>query len=532
MDLIGIRRALLSVTDKTGIVDLARGLARHDVVILSTGGTAAALREAGIRVTDVAAVTGTPEMLGGRVKTLHPKIHGGILADRDAPRHREDMAAHGIDGIDLVVVNLYAFEKTVARPDVTFAEAVENIDIGGPGMIRAAAKNHRHVAVVTDPSRYSAILAALDDKGGVPRSLARELAAEAFRRTADYDAAIAEWFRSALDSGDSRVDGGGAGPASAFPEALHLRLAKDRDLRYGENPHQGGAVYLDPGERWGVGAVRQLGGKEMSYTNYLDLDAAIGLLAEFPDPAAIVLKHLNPCGVGFADTIEGAWRHALASDPLSAFGGIVGLNRPCDPSTAAALVETFLEIVIAPEFPAESVAILSRKKNLRILELPAAALRPPGPERQLRRISGGYLYQDENPPGAPPEFRTVTKRPPDDAERRAMDAAWRIVKHVKSNAIVLADRDGLLGMGSGRTSRVDAVEDAIRKAEKGRGIGDSAALASDAFFPFPDSVERAHAAGIRALIQPGGSIKDSEVIAAADAHDMAMVFTGRRVFLH
>lgn len=524
MELIRVRRALLSVTDKQGLVEFARGLSSLGVEILSTGGTAVALRAAGLAVTDVATVTGSPEMLDGRVKTLHPRIHAGILADRDLPAHRADLESQGIDGIDLVAVNLYAFEEASARPGITIPEAIERIDVGGPSMIRAAAKNHRYVVVLTDPARYPEVLETLQRLGGVPRPLAAELARQAFHRTAAYDAAIAAWFDGTLPP---------AAEAPAFPARMALLLEKAADLRYGENPHQPGALYRPPGAPRGVGAARQRHGKELSYTNYLDLDAALRLLSEFDDPVAVVIKHLIPCGVGFGPDLESAWRRALAADPLSAFGGVVGLNRPCDAAAAAAMAGTFLEMIAAPSFSDEALAILERKKNLRLLEVDARGEGAASPgEWALRGIRGACLAQRVDPPGAPAEFRVVTRRAPDEMETRALRVAWRIVKHVRSNAIVLADSSGSVGIGCGQTSRVDAAEDAVRKAARGVGILPGTVLASDAFFPFRDSIDAAHAAGIRAVIQPGGSVRDAESIEAADEHGMAMVFTSQRAFLH
>lgn len=531
MELIPIRRALVSVTDKSGLVDFARDLAARGVELLSTGGTAAALREAGVAVRDVADVTGSPEMLSGRVKTLHPRIHGGILSDMDRPEHRADLEAHGIPPIDLVVVNLYAFEETVARADVTPGEAVEKIDIGGPAMIRAAAKNHRHRVVVTDPAHYARVRAALaEHDGSVPRPLARQLAAEAFARTAAYDAAIAEWLTAATTDAPE-------GGAPGFPPRIRLELEKAHDLRYGENPHQPAALYLDRSEPGGIGALVQHHGRDLSYTNYLDVDAALRLLGEFQEPCAVVLKHANPCGVGFAVVPAQAYLRAFATDPLSTFGGIVGFNRPCDEDTASAIGDTFLEGILAPAFTAEALRILRRRKNIRLLESTAGP--EPGPTGyvtawELRRLRGGYLVQDRDPAGAPPEGeeRIVTRVSPTPAEQVSLRRAWQIVRHVKSNAILLMDAGGTVGIGCGQTSRVDAVTQAIEKARRGVGIGAGTVLASDAFFPFRDSVEVAAAAGIRAIIQPGGSVRDEETIAAADAAGLAMIFTGRRAFLH
>jgi phosphoribosylaminoimidazolecarboxamide formyltransferase/IMP cyclohydrolase len=542
-DRISVRRALLSVTDKTGLVDFARALAGRGVELLSTGGTARLLRDADVPVIDVAAVTGLPEMLDGRVKTLHPGVHGGLLADRDRDAHRADLERHGIGAIDLLVVNLYAFEATVATPGVTPAEGVEKIDIGGPAMIRAASKNHRHVVVLTDPRDYGAVLAELEAHGGVLRATARRLAGAAFARTAAYDAAIAGWF-AAGGAGEMGEVSGGATPATspgsdggavAFPDRWTLPLAKVADLRYGENPHQPAALYRAAGGGAGFPGLPDVvirHGKEMSYTNWLDLDRAVRLLFEFDEPAAVVIKHAAPCGVGFGAAIAEAFARAWRADSLSGFGGIVGLTRPCDADTARLLAEPFLEIVAAPRFDDDAFPLLARKKNLRLIEFGDLLAHPPAGERLLRPIVGGWLAQAGDPTGGAPDFRVVTRRAPTAVEARALERAWRIVKHEPSNAIVLGDDSGSVGLGGGQTSRVDAVEDAIRKAARGVGIGPGTVLASDAFFPFRDSIDAAHVAGIRAVIQPGGSVRDAETIAAADEHDMTMVFTGRRAFRH
>jgi len=524
LELIPIRRALLSVTDKSGLVDLARDLAARGVELLSTGGTAAVLREAGLVVVDVASVTGSPEMFDGRVKTLHPTIHGGILADRDNPEHREDVVRHGISGIDLVVVNLYAFEATTARAGITPGEAIEAIDVGGPTMIRAAAKNHRHVVVVTSPARYDDLRAALaGHDGAIPRPMARELAGEAFARTAAYDTAIAAYF--------ARVE-----PASpGAPDRLLLELKKVEDLRYGDNPHQPAALYAGGNGAAGgadLTRVHRLHGKEMSYTNWLDLDRAVRILFEFDDPTVAIIKHASPCGVGFGPSIEAAWHRAFRADPLSAFGGIVGLNRTCDAGTATKISEQFIELVAAPGFTPEAVATLTRKKNIRIIDLGDLLSHPPTEETLLRPVLGGYLRQASDPIGDLGPPHVVTHRHPTDDEKASLIKAWRLVKHVRSNAIVLSDRDGSVGLGGGQTSRVDAVDDAIRKAARGVGLSPQTVVASDAFFPFRDSIDALHAAGIRAVIQPGGSVRDAEVIDACDEYDISMLFTGQRAFLH
>lgn len=547
MELIPIRRALLSVSDKSGLVDLATDLAARGVELLSTGGTGAALRAAGLTVRDVAEATGTPELLSGRVKSLHPRIHGGLLADMDRAEHRADLEAHGIPPIDLLIVNLYPFEATVAQAGVTAAQAVEMIDIGGPALIRAAAKNHRHRIVLTDPGQYDGLRRALaEHAGAVPRTLALWLAGEAFARTAAYDAAIADWFRRGVRAdrlaslgreAAASADGPLAEAPGAFPPQLHLDLEKSHDLRYGENPHQPAALYVDRRETGGMGALVQHHGRELSYTNYLDLDAALRLLDEFREPCAVIIKHANPCGVGFAIVPAQAYLRSFATDPLSAFGGILGLNRPCDADTAAALGDTFLEGVLAPAFTDEALRILRRRRNIRLLQMPddwPSRGRAGETGWELRRLRGGYLVQDADPEGAPTEGaeQVVTRAQPSATELQSLRRAWQIVRHVKSNAILLMDAGGTVGIGCGQTSRVDAVTQAIDKARRGVGIGAGTVLASDAFFPFRDSVDAAAAAGIRAIIQPGGSIRDDESIAAADEKGLAMLFTGRRAFLH
>ena len=504
-----IRRALLSVTDKTGLVDFARGLHGHGVELLSTGGTAKALREAGLPVKEVSEHTGFPEMLDGRVKTLHPMIHGGLLFRRDLPAHVAEAAAHGIEPVDLVVVNLYAFSATVAREGVTREEAIENIDIGGPSMLRSAAKNHAAVTVVCDPADYDTVAREMQSGGGATTlELRARLAAKVFDVTASYDRAIADYL------------GAGSGGA-AFRCDLPLAAA----LRYGENPHQTAGLYGRFSDH-----LEQLHGKELSYNNILDITAAVDLIGEFAEPTVAILKHTNPCGVGSAGDLRAAWDHALATDRQAPFGGIIMGNRPVDESLAAAIAEIFSEVIIAPDFTPAALAILQKKKNLRLMRL--RGLPSPAP-RDVRSVIGGFLVQDHDvAAGSASDGRLVTRRAPTDAERRAMDFGWKVVKHVKSNAIVFAGPDRTLGIGAGQMSRVDSVRIAVWKAgEAGLSLTGSA-VASDAFFPFPDGLISAAAAGATAAVQPGGSVRDEEVIKAADERDLAMVLTGKRHFRH
>jgi len=527
-DLVPVARALLSVSDKTGLIDFARFLIEAGVEILSTGGSAAALRQAGLRVREVSDVTGFPEIMDGRVKTLHPAIHGGILARRDSAEHRAAMARHGITGIDLVVSNLYPFAATVAR-GAGFEDCVENVDIGGPALIRAAAKNHDFVAVVTDPGDYAEVMAAMTRHGGAtPLSLRRRLAASAFGRTAAYDAGIGQWFERAIGGGENHL----------FPALLTLAGERKQVLRYGENPHQQAAFYaaLEPGiaPRPGVATARQLQGKELSFNNLADTDAAFELVAEFAGPAVVIVKHANPCGVAVADDLAAAYARALASDGVSAFGGIVALNRPLDQATAQAISKTFFEVIVAPSITPEGKAVLAQKPNLRLLETGAM----PDPEAAgllLRSLGGGYLVQtrDCGRLGSA-EIKVAGKRAPSDREMSDLMFAWTVAKHVKSNAIVLAKDGATVGIGAGQMSRVDSARIAAWKAREG-GAGNRAqgsVVASDAFFPFADGLLVAAEAGATAAIHPGGSLRDAEVIAAADAAGMALVTTGRRHFRH
>lgn len=514
--MIRIRRALVSVSDKTGLDELARGLVERGVEILSTGGTALRLRELGHPATDVSAVTGFPECLDGRVKTLHPRIHGGILADRSKPEHLRMIEELGIGLIDLVVVNLYPFEAAAEMPGIARPDLIEQIDIGGPSMIRAAAKNGDHVAVVCDPADYPLILDAVRG-GGLSPDRSRALAAKAFHHTAAYDAAIATALRP-------------AGQAEQLPVRLPLGLVAAARLRYGENPHQQGTLYRPGGlPAAGFAALRQLQGKELSYNNFLDMDAAYRLVNAFGDGTAVIVKHQNPCGVGFHEDAAVAYRRALAADPVSAFGGVVALNRPLTADAAESMAEIFLEVIVAPKVEKEVAAVLEKKKNLRVVEARPA---PPPLGVEIRAVMGGWLVQTPDGETGDDARRTVTRRQPTEDERVALERAWTMVRYVRSNAIVLADDEGILGLGSGQTNRVDAVRHAAERKAQNRIEPRVVVLASDAFFPFRDGVEAAVKAGATAIIQPGGSVRDEEVIAAADEHGMAMVFTGRRSFRH
>ena len=520
-----IKRALISVSDKTGLIDLARALAGRGIALISTGGTAKTLSGAGLDVADVASVTGFPEMLDGRVKTLHPSIHGGILARRDVPAHLGAIKAHNIAPIDLVVVNLYPFAQTRARGG-DFEECLENIDIGGPALIRAAAKNHDGVAIVTDPADYAAVLAEMaTHDGATTLALRRKLAGLAFARTAAYDAEVSAWF--------AELEG------EKFPPVVAVVGTLREKLRYGENPHQAAAFYLNAGKRPGVATATQLQGKELSFNNLNDTDAAYECVAEFEPPAVAIIKHANPCGVATGSDLRDAYQKALACDPVSAFGGIVAVNRPLDAATVEAIGKLFLEVIIAPEVTDAAKALLAKKQNLRLLA--AGALPDPrAPGMTLRSLAGGYLLQtrDDGRIGDK-DLKVVTKRAPSAAERADLLFAFRVAKHVKSNAIVYAKHGATVGIGAGQMSRVDSSRIAAHKAEesgKAAGLKESPAMgsvvASDAFFPFADGLEAAIAAGATAVIQPGGSVRDNEVIAAADKAGIAMVFTGMRHFRH
>jgi phosphoribosylaminoimidazolecarboxamide formyltransferase/IMP cyclohydrolase len=529
---VKIRRALVSVHDKTGVVELARSLHALGVELLSTGGTAAVLRQAGLPVREVSEVTEVPELLDGRVKTLHPRIHGGILARRDRPEDLAALERYGIPPIDLVVVTLYPFEAAASRTGAAPPEVLEQIDIGGPAMIRAAAKNHGSVAVLTDPAQYAAVVAELEANGGQLSGLTRaRLAREAFARTAAYDAAIARYFEETVAPDPPAA----SAEARALPERMVVALERAHALRYGENPHQAAAFYRPAGgPPCALGALRQLHGPELGYNNLLDISAALGLLAEFDGPAAVVVKHTNPCGAGLGATVAEALARARASDPVSIYGGIVGVNRRLDLAGVEALSGVFLEVLFAPAFAPDALETLQRtRKKCRVLEIPD--LRDPGAagRRELRSVPGGLLVQTPDTVDLDETaLRTVSRRPPTADEMAALRLAWRVVKHVKSNAIVLAVRDQVIGVGAGQMNRVDAARLAVMRARDAGFTTAGSVCASDAFFPFRDGLDTVAAAGVTAVIQPGGSLRDAEVIAAADEHGMAMVFTGLRHFRH
>ncbi len=515
------KKALISVSDKTGVVEFARTLAdRFAYQILSTGGTARALQEAGIPVTEVSAYTGFPEMMEGRVKTLHPKIHGGLLARRDKPDHMRAATEHGIGMIDLVVVNLYPFEETIQKPSVTSEEAIEQIDIGGPSMLRSAAKNHASVTVVTDPSDYSKVLDALAQPDKLS-ALRRRLATKVFARTGAYDRAIARYLETQIESDEPDL-----ASLAGFPERFDISIPKAADLRYGENPHQKAALY---GRFFEV--FEQLQGKELSFNNIIDISAATYLIGEFERPTIAILKHTNPCGVASADELTEAWDLAFATDRQAPFGGIIVANQTVDEALANRIREIFSEVIIAPSFTPEALSIFGKRKNLRLMiakdGVGADSL------KDIRSAVGGVLLQDRDQRKiTPQQCQVVTKRQPTPEEWTALLFGWRVVKHVKSNAIVYTGKEQTLGIGAGQMSRVDSSKIAVWKAgEAGLSLQGSA-IASDAFFPFPDGLIAAAEAGARAAIQPGGSVRDDEVIAAADERDMAMVFTGIRHFRH
>jgi phosphoribosylaminoimidazolecarboxamide formyltransferase/IMP cyclohydrolase len=523
----GGRRALLSVYDKTGIVDLARRLRALGFEILSTGGTAEALKKAGLEVTEVARHTGHPEILGGRVKTLHPRIHGGLLGDPANPAHRADLERAGIEPIGLAIVNLYPFREVAARTGAPLEELVEMIDIGGPAMIRSAAKNHAAVAVVVDPADYDAVARALETHGAVDAGARRRLALKAFAHTAAYDTAIHETLARRFAAAGEDA---GPGDDTIFPAHLRLEWERRLVLRYGENPHQRGALYASSESAPGsVASARKIQGKELSFNKLLDLDSAWRLAHEFDEPAAVVVKHNNPCGAATAATLAEAFERARRTDPVSAYGGILAVNRRLDAEGARAATGIFLECLIAPEVLPEARAVLAAKTGLRVLEAGAPGARVFA-GRDLRVVSGGVLVQDADEAHADLDrARVVTRRAPTAEERRALAFAWRVAKHVKSNAIVLARADHTVGIGAGQMSRVDSVRLAVTKAQEPTA---GTALASDAFFPFRDGLDEAARSGATAIVQPGGSIRDEEVIAAADEHGLAMVFTGIRHFRH
>jgi len=518
-----IKRALISVSDKAGIVEFAEGLSKFGVEILSTGGTASMMRDAGLQVKDVAEHTGYPEMLDGRVKTLHPKIHGGLLGLRDNPAHVAKMAEHDITPIDMVVVNLYPFEATVAKPDCTLEDAIENIDIGGPTMLRSAAKNNQSVTVVVDPADYAVVLDEMAaNQGDVSRETNFRLALKVYQRTSAYDAAISNWLGRRVDA-----------ESADFPSALTFQYQRTEIMRYGENPHQKAAFYVENDiQEASLATARQLQGKQLSYNNIADTDAALECVKQFSEgPACVIVKHANPCGVAYGDNLLDAYQRAFSTDTESAFGGIIAFNRELDAETAQAICDKqFVEVIIAPKVSAAAVEVVASKKNVRLLECgewpsqPAARL-------DMKKVNGGILVQDLDIE-LTAELKVVSKRQPTEAEMKDMLFTWRVAKFVKSNAIVYG-KDGMtVGVGAGQMSRVNSARIAAIKAEHAGLEVKDAVMASDAFFPFRDGIDNAAAVGISAVIQPGGSIRDEEVIAAADEHGMAMVFTGMRHFRH
>ncbi len=524
--MLPVRRALLSVSDKAGLLELARRLTRLGIEILSTGGTARFLAEAGVPVVAVSQVTGFPEILDGRVKTLHPLIHGGILADRSRAAHLHELAEHGITPIDLVVVNLYPFAATV-EAQVSYEETVEMIDVGGPTMVRAAAKNHQGMAVVVDPADYPGILAALESGGRVISLAERQrLAAKAFRHSRDYDAAIAAWFERQLPPAEPANEFA-SGP-QGFPTELRLELVQVLAPRYGENPHQRAAVYAPRGGTGLLGGFEQIQGKELSWNNLLDADAARKLVAQWSEPAVAIVKHNNPCGVGVGRSLKTAYDRALASDPVSAFGSIVAVNRPLDAATAKAMDGLFIEVVVAPAYEPKALTLMTSKKSRRLLLCPLFELELP--QADLRSIAGGFLVQDLDAPADDPgQWRAPTRKRPTTAEKAALELAWKACRYVKSNAIVIANRQQTVGIGAGQMSRVDACRLAIDKA---RLPVAGAVAASDAFFPFRDGLDLLADAGVTAVVHPGGSVRDDEVIAAADERGLCLITTGRRHFRH
>jgi phosphoribosylaminoimidazolecarboxamide formyltransferase/IMP cyclohydrolase len=517
-----VRRAILSVYDKEGIVEFAQGLQSLGVEILSTGGTYKLLKEKGIRIKEVSEHTGFPEMLDGRVKTLHPKIHGGILGRRDDPKHLEQMKAQGIEPIDLVAVNLYPFKATIAKPNVTLEEAIENIDIGGPTMLRSAAKNYRDVAVIIDPKDYGPVLDEMKRSGGeISESKRYDLAKKVFFTTSDYDRTIFSYLEGREEKGER------------FPDRLVLQFEKVQPLRYGENPHQQAAFYREPQlTEGGVAAAKQIWGKEMSYNNFLDTHSAFELVKEFKEPAAVIIKHNNPCGVATASTLVEAYKKAKATDPVSAFGGVAAFNRPLDAETAQEITTSFMEVIIAPTIEPAAVTIFQKKKDLRVLEAGSKSIGTSNAGRlDFRRVGGGLLVQDTDSAMIhdPKELKIVSKRPPTQEELEAMLFAWKVCKHVKSNAIIFARPGQTIGVGAGQMSRVDSVKIATMKAQM---PVSGCVMASDAFFPFRDGIDAAAQVGITAVIQPGGSIRDQEIVQAIDERNMAMVLTGVRHFRH
>jgi phosphoribosylaminoimidazolecarboxamide formyltransferase/IMP cyclohydrolase len=523
---VPIERALISVYDKTGIVPLARALASLGIEIISTGGTARLLREAAVAVREISELTGWPEMLGGRVKTLHPKVHGGILFQRGKAEDRKQVAESGIVAIDLVVVNLYPFSATAAKPGVTAEELIENIDIGGPAMVRSAAKNFESVGVVTDPADYAEILGELRAKQELSLATRLRLARKAFARTAHYDGEISTQLERL--AANERVN---IGEPEKLPARIYLSFERHQAMRYGENPHQAAALYVPAGHpATGLAGAKQLQGKQLSYNNLVDLDAAWGLATEFRRPAVAIIKHSNPSGAAEQESLRDAYLQALACDPVSAFGGVLAFNRTVDAATAEEVAKLFLECIVAPGYEPAALEKFASKKNLRLLEMPSEE----APEElEMKRISGGVLAQEaDRHELSDTELRVATERAPSDAERRALLFAWKVCKHVKSNAIVFAREGQTVGVGAGQMSRVDSVRIAVMKAAQANLPLAGSVLASDAFFPFADGIEEAGKAGAAAVIQPGGSVRDEEVIAAANKRGMAMIFTGVRHFRH
>jgi phosphoribosylaminoimidazolecarboxamide formyltransferase/IMP cyclohydrolase len=510
------KRALLSVSDKTGLVDFAKSLVAAGYELISTGGTSKALRDAGLTVADISDITNFPEMMDGRVKTLHPKVHGGLLFLRDNEEHRRQAQAHDIKPIDLVVVNLYPFEATISKPDVTLEHAIENIDIGGPSMLRSAAKNYRSVTVITDPADYAIVAGEITAKGDTTLATRERLAAKVFRTTGYYDALIAKYLASRLPEPE------------VFPETFALPMRRAQGLRYGENPHQEAALYGNFPKHF-----QQLHGKELSYNNLIDINAAVRLIREFSElPTVAILKHTNPCGIGSSAALAEAWDKAYATDKQAPFGGIIVVNRPLDLATAQLIAEIFSEVIIAPAFEPEALALLTKKKNLRLMINSETGA--PEPELEIRSAVGNsfLLQRGDADTVSTANWKVVTKRAPTDAEREALLFGWRVVKHVKSNAIVYAAKDRTLGVGAGQMSRVASSKIAIWKASEGNLDLKGSIVASDAFFPFPDGLIAAAEAGATAAIQPGGSVSDEKVIAAADERGVAMIFTGQRHFRH
>ncbi|PWA10325.1 bifunctional phosphoribosylaminoimidazolecarboxamide formyltransferase/inosine monophosphate cyclohydrolase [Pueribacillus theae] len=510
-----MKRALISVSDKTGIIPFVKQLTDAGIEIVSTGGTKKQIEDAGLPVTGISEVTQFPEILGGRVKTLHPNVHGGLLAVRGNEEHDKELAEHNITPIDLVVVNLYPFQATIAKKDTTYADAIENIDIGGPTMLRAAAKNHADVTVVVDPADYEAVIEEIKETGETTEQLRRKLAAKVFRHTAAYDAVIADYLTK--EAGES------------FPESYTVTYTKKQDLRYGENPHQKAAFYEKPlKENNTLAAAKQLHGKELSYNNIQDANAALNMVKEFSEPAVVAVKHMNPCGVGCGDTIFSAYSRAYEADPVSIFGGIIAANREIDAETARKMKEIFLEIIIAPSFSQEAFDILSEKKNLRLLTVEINGLS--NNDTQLTSVTGGLLVQDlDSYTLEDAEVTVATDRKPTDDEWEALKLAWKVVKHVKSNAIVLTTKDRTVGIGAGQMNRVGSAKIAIDQAGE---AANGSVMGSDAFFPMDDTVEAAGKAGVTAIIQPGGSIRDQDSIDKANEYGIAMVFTGIRHFKH